>query len=261
MDPEERQLPARLTEQLREQINNMAAAIQLLAPVVREQGGPQYNPYLAILYQSLYRMMHMLGNLEYLDLPEHETPLRETTLDLAGLCRELARQVTPLARQAGVEFTYEEETGSLITRGDSGLLRRMLLGLISNALRAAGNGGQAGLRLAVHSGRAAMTVWDNGPGLGGGEEEESLLRHVDGLGLGLRVARRIAARHGGAIVFEQREGRGSRAIASLPIRTEGGDGVFRSPRMGYESGGGFSDLLVELSGVLPFEAFLPDQLE
>ena len=117
-----------LAEQFREQLNNLAAAIQLLTPVVREKGGEQYDPYLAILHQSLYRMLRLLGNVEYLELDQCGGPeLKMETLDLAGLCRELARQAEPLLELAEVRFSYEEETGSLLTRGDGRLLRRLLL--------------------------------------------------------------------------------------------------------------------------------------
>ena len=250
-----------LAEQLRQQMNNLAAAVQLLTPVVREKGGPQYDPYLAILHQSLYRMMRMVGNLEYLELPEEETPLRETTLDLAGLCRELGRQVSALAELAGVRFSWEEEVGTLLTHGDAAQLRRMLLHLLSNAIRAAGEGGQVGMRLARRDGRAAITVWDNGAGYGPETDENALLRQPGSLGLGLKVARRIAAAHGGAIVFQQQEERGSRAIVSLPLRPPERGEVLKTPAMGFDGSGGFSDVLVELSGVLPYQAFLPEDLE
>lgn len=264
MEAEQGDLGPLLVEQFREQMNNLAAAIQLLTPVVREKGGEQYDPYLAILHQSLYRMMRLLGNVEYLELDQCGGPeLKMETLDLAGLCRELAEQAAPLTGLAGVTFHYEEETGSLLTQGDSRMLRRMLLGLIANAVKAAGKGGQAGLRLAVRKDRAVLTVWDDGPGLippQGGEDRGPLYR-PDGPGLGLRVARSIAAAHGGAVVFQQQEDRGCRAVVSLPIRPPEGSRVLRTPSMGYDRGGGFSDLLVELAGVLPYQAFLPRELE
>ena len=52
------------------------------------------------------------------------------------------------------------------------------------------------------------------------------------------------------IVFEQREDRGCRAVVSLPIRTPG-QVELRTPSMGWDPAGGFSDLLVELASVLP----------
>lgn len=250
-----------LAEQFRQQMNNLAAAVQLLTPVVREKTGEQYDPYLAILHQSMYRMMRMVGNLEYLELPPEDTRPRMTTLDLAGLCRELDRQAAPLAELAGVRLTWEEEAGNLLTHGDSAQLRRMLLNLLSNAIRAAGEGGQAGMRLARRDSRAVITVWDNGSGFAPVAGEDELRLRPGSLGLGLKIARRIAAAHGGAIVFQQQEGRGSRAIVSLPIRPPEPGEVLRTPTMGFDGSGGFSDVLVELSGVLPYQAFRPEDLE
>ena len=133
LDEKREDLGPLLVEQFRQQMNNLSAAIQLLTPVVREKAGPQYDPYLAILHQSLYRLIRMVGNLEYLELPEGELPLREGTLDLAGLCRELGEQVSPLTALAGIRFSYEEEIGSLLTHGDGAQRRRLLLNLIANA--------------------------------------------------------------------------------------------------------------------------------
>ena len=137
----------------------------------------------------------------------------------------------------------------------------MLLNLISNALRAAGEGGRAGMRLARRDGRAVITVWDSGAGFTPETDENTLLQRPGSLGLGLRVARRIAAAHGGTIVVQQQEGRGSRAVVSLPLRPPEKGEVLKTPAMGFDGSGGFSDVLVELSGVLPYRAFLPEDLE
>ena len=76
-----------LVEQLREQLNNLTAAAQLLTPVVQESGEERHRQYLAILNQSVYRMTRTLNNAEYAQLPEGEPALRRAPLDLAGLCR------------------------------------------------------------------------------------------------------------------------------------------------------------------------------
>ena len=113
-----------LTEQLREQMNNLFAVAGLIGPVVREQQGGRYDQYLAIMNQNLYRMLRTVNNLEFLQLPR-EFPVREECLDLAGLCRELADQTAALARQMEVRFTYESELKTLLTCADAALLRRM----------------------------------------------------------------------------------------------------------------------------------------
>ena len=35
----------------------------------------------------------------------------------------------------------------------------------------------------------------------------------------------------------------------------------KTPRMGFDGSGGFSDTLIELAGVLPYRAFFPEDVE
>ena len=96
MEPLPETLFPRLAEELREQVNHLSAAAQLLTPVVREQGETRYDQYLAILNQSIYRLIRTINHLEYLQLPEDESSTCQTALDLAGLCRQTAEQVDAL---------------------------------------------------------------------------------------------------------------------------------------------------------------------
>jgi len=61
MEPVSEDLGLLLVEQFREQMNNLAAAVQLLTPVVQEKGGCQYEPYLAILHYIVkYLLLYFL---------------------------------------------------------------------------------------------------------------------------------------------------------------------------------------------------------
>ena len=260
------QLPV-LVEQMRQHVGNLVAATHLLTPVIREHGEARYDQYLAIMNQSFYRLMRLMNSADTARaLDDGVLPFRPASLDLAGLCRELADQVTHLAGMAGVSFRYESELSSLITTGDAALLRRLILSLVSNALRAAGRGGEAGLRLAKSGRRALITVWDSGPGLvsgmeSGGPDSEPVYRSGGGLGVGLSAARQIAALHGGAVMLESRSGKGVRAAFSLPVQPPEGCGALRTPSPVGDVTGGFSPVLVELADLLPSEAFLPDDVD
>lgn len=253
-----------MLEQMRAQVTNLMAATNLLTPVIREQGEARYEEYLAIMNQSYYRLLRLMdGAATARTLAGDGLSYEPGPLDLAGFCRELEGQVGPLAALAGVGFRYESDLAGFITVGDAGLLRRMLLALISNALRAAGEGGEAGLRLARIGDRAVLTVWDGGPGL-----DPALLAdlerrpHQPGgwLGVGLPLARRIAQLHGGMLVLESPPGRGLRCTVSLPVQKPE-PGAVRTPAGRLDPLGGFSPVLVELSSVLPYRAFLPDDVE
>lgn len=251
-----------LIEQLKEQVNNLMAVMQRLT----SSASGQNKEYIAIGNQSLYRLLRLIRHMELSERmkdSENPIPVRKIVLDVTALCRELSRQVAPLAKEAQVEFHYEEEQKSLLMQADSALLNEMLFNLISNALRAAGKGGQAGLRVSENRDRIALTVWDSGPdGASSGQagEEKPLPDLQSSLGLGVKIATYIAELHGGALVFEHQEEKGLRAIVSLPAQT--GEWFFlRTPKPKYDTTGGFSPVLVELSDVLPYRAFLPDRVE
>lgn len=252
-----------LVEQLREQVNNVMAALQLLTPMIRQQED-KYGQYLAVANQSLYRLLRMMGNVEFAQAARQggeQALFHPTALDMAGLCRALCRQVEPLSAKAGVTFRYEESKGNVLMGGDAALLRRMILNLISAALQAAGAGGQAGLRLSVSGERVMLTIWDSGQG-----RASQPLRPAEasagqgGESLGMGVARRIAALHQGSIVMERQE-QGERMVVSLPTGEYTGGTALRTPQADYDPMGGFSPVLVELSDALPYQAFVPDEME
>lgn len=255
----ETQTGEKLVQELRGQVSNLLAAAQLLTPLVRERGSKKDMEYLAVMNQNLYRLLRTVAHLE---LSRERPPLcRKEKLDLAGLCRNLARQVEPLAERMGVSFRYELESENLLAEADGTLLEQAVLNLIANALEAVGAGGHVVLRLSRKGARALLSVGDDGPGLRGEERpKDPLLKQPGGVGLGLTAARQIATLHGGVLVLENREECGVRAVLSLPVSRDEG-GLVRSPQMGYDRFGGFSTALVELSQILPREAFLPDDVE
>lgn len=256
----------RLAFRLRQETAGMAAALQQLDPTEGAPSEEKARRYLAAANQGLYRLMRLCDHLEFVERSD-ETVYRPGPLDLAGFCRELADQIGSVCGLAGYRFTYETELESLITTGDEALLRRLVLSLISNALKAAGEGGGLGLKLSKRRGRAVLRVWDSGRGVEGGAisrlfgglaEQAPSLDPAEGLGLGLDAVRRIAELHGGSVLMEARPGQGLRCTVSLPVRRPGGETTLRSPRGDYT--GGFSPLLVELSDVLPVRLFLPEDL-
>ncbi|MEG0320943.1 MAG: HAMP domain-containing sensor histidine kinase [Oscillospiraceae bacterium] len=259
----------KLADQLRQKMSNLLAASGLLAPAVEQSGDPAALRYLATMNQSLYRMLRIVGDLDLAGRMEgeREAAFQPRAMDIAGFCHQLSESVYPLAQAAELEFHYESNSDSLITVADSVLLRRMLLALLSNAFLAAGRGGAVSLKLTCDKSFVRFTVADNGPGVppealgayfDGGPENTAA--PTTGLGLGMRIVRYGAQLHGGTVMAESREGKGLQAVLSLPVRKPKG-GLLKSAPPQFESQGGFSPLLVELSDALPWQVFLPRDLE
>ncbi|MFZ1413019.1 MAG: HAMP domain-containing sensor histidine kinase [Defluviicoccus sp.] len=111
-------------------------------------------------------------------------------------------------------------------RGDSLRIKQAVLILLENARR---HGGQSIIvRLNHGPGTYRVAVEDDGPGMSEAEKDHAFERlyrganamafHTDGLGLGLPVAQRIVAAHGGTIVLADRPGGGLIATLDVPIK-------------------------------------------
>ena len=113
---------------------------------------------------------------------------------------------------------------SVVVRGDSRLLRRMVRNLFENARRYGGGSGIEAEVAATADGAACLCVHDRGAGIPAEERErvfEAFYRRAGtsegeggGVGLGLALVRRIAERHGGSARALERQGGG----ATLEVR-------------------------------------------
>jgi len=263
--PAHKHQKASLPLQLRVQITNLFGAAQLLGEKAVEFGTEEKLPELAILNQGLYRLLRLTQSLELMEELSQDQPLRfrSAPMDLAGLCHRLTNGVSSLVSQSGGKFCYESSIASVLTWGDSELLQIMLLHLISNALKAAGTEGEAGMRLTRIENRCVINIWDRGPGLDvttmtelfeSSDSQDGVLGK--GLGLGLQIVRRIAVLHGGTILMEGRKGIGVRVTISLPI-VPIQDVPLETPKLQMDVSGGFPLLLVQLSDALSYESFSP----
>lgn len=256
------------SEQLREHMAGILGAMQQLEEDLRETEGRPHDKWLAILNHSAYRLLRVANMVELRYSLTQDEAMHSGTLDLAGLCESLSGEIRPLAKQTGLTFLYESQVTTLLTLGDVGLLRRMLLALISNAMKAARPGGSIGLRLTKRGERALLTVWDDGPGMDERnlsalfqfERADVVPRPGEGLRLGLLNARTIAELHGGVLVVESKQGNGSRVTVSLPVKQPVGLPL-RTPTLSLEDRSGFSSLLVELADALPWQVFQPSELD
>lgn len=252
----------RLPSQLRELLNSLQGAVQMLAHTLRDSEKPETGEYLAVVQQSFYRLLRLTRHLELADRAGQEdySKVEKIPLDLAEICREMAYGARKLADQAGVTLKEDVPGGMMPSLGDRMLLEIMLLELLSNALKAARKGGEAGIRLTTNGSRAQIMVWDDGPGMSqadltammDGDSPDSLPKPGTGLRLGLPIARYAAAAHGGAVLLESREGNGMRVTVSLPLHKVV-RGAMYTPQVRAEES--FSPLLTLLSDALPWQVF------
>lgn len=255
----------RLLRELREQINTLLSANHLLSTLVREKGSARDLDCLAMVDQTLYRLMRTVQHLEFSQT--ELLPFRPELTDMAQLCQSLGENIALLAPDLKVDFSWSVEPGDLVTLADPLLVERALLNLLTNAIQAAGQDGKVWLRGARKGNGILLTVEDDGPGMGDDpqltvpDSSDPFLKQPGGLGLGIELVKKTAQLHGGTLMWHDRAGGGLSVTLSLPLRKPEGPCLVKTPSPQRDLTGGFSTLLVELSPLLPLEQFRPENIE
>ena len=100
-------------------------------------------------------------------------------------------------------------------------MKQVLLNLVMNGLEAMPRGGVLSLGAVASRDSVAVTVEDTGDGIAPDLLptifEPYVTTKVQGMGLGLAIARKIVEAHGGRIDVGSRPGKGTRFAITLPL--------------------------------------------
>lgn len=146
--------------------------------------------------------------------------------DLAGLVKEVAMELAPLALNRDIDLAYEGIGHALTMDGNAPMLREMVSNLVDNAIRYSPPDSAVTVAVAAFADQAVVSVCDQGPGIPEAERERVFHRFYrilgrgdsEGSGLGLAIVREIALAHGGRVGL--RDGAGGRGLCvevELPL--------------------------------------------
>jgi PAS domain S-box-containing protein len=152
--------------------------------------------------------------------------LNLSPVEIPALIRDAVTIVEPIFEGKPVSLTVRVPPDLPPVCADRTRVRQVLINLLSNAARYT----EAGwVTISVHAAeeRICLAVSDTGIGIPAAHLEtifeefsrvdNSSTRHVDGLGLGLSISRRLVELHGGRIDVESEEGQGSTFRVTLPL--------------------------------------------
>ena len=157
-------------------------------------------------------------------------PQKRDRWDLALTLRRLVGELAPVAQERGLKLSLE--TQSLPIEGDPAGLPDAILQLVENALLFNNPGGKVEVtgRRAEGGNWVEVRVSDNGPGIDQRELDKIFhpfyqvadvnTRSVEGLGIGLSLARRTIEGHGGRLTLQSTVGLGTCAIIALPVHSQ-----------------------------------------
>ncbi len=197
----------------------------------RPQPPEKQGQYLRIITVEAERLTRLINNV--LDFAKSERKQRHSEKKKFDLHDTIARvwegQEIHL-HSVGFTTRWEAAPAPYPLNGDEDAIAQLLVNLLSNAEKYSPDRKDIELHAWLENDAVCVSVLDRGMGVPAGEEHkifeafyrahDSLSSGIQGSGLGLTLAQRVAAEHGGSISAERREGGGSRFTLRLPLATE-----------------------------------------
>ena len=185
--------------------------------------------YIDSIKQNSYRLSKLINNI--VDLSKIEAGFFELNLsnnNIVAVVEEIVMSITDFTESKGLNIIFDTDIEEKIIACDAGNIERIVLNLISNAIKFSNTGDEIFVNVKVMEEFVEISVKDNGIGI---EEkyldmifdrfkqvDKSLTRNAEGTGIGLSLVKSIAELHGGSIYVESKFGKGSKFTVRLPSR-------------------------------------------
>ena len=199
-----REFVSNVSHELRTPITSIRGFAEGMADgVIPEEEHPKY---LRLVADESKRLSGLVNDLLALSRLERDDTAPEVSVfDINEMLRRAIIQRMADVEEKEIEIACEPETDPCPVRADRDRIEQVVINLLDNAIKFTDRGGKITLSSRVRSGKAEITVQDNGIGVAEEDREKIFDRfftadraHTSGkgTGLGLSICRRIMEMHG-----------------------------------------------------------------
>lgn len=215
-------LLAALSHDLRTPLTVLFGMAEILTLDLASAGSP-HAPQASQIRQHIINTTRLVNNL--LDMARIQSGgfvLRKEWLTLEEIIGSTLNAMAPLLNDRRIETDLPDEL--LLVQVDGPLIERVLTNLLENALKYAGSAAKIGIRARRQNDMLDIEVWDDGPGVPGGQEKKIFDKFtrgnkesaIPGVGLGLAICQAIVTLHQGEISAQNRPSGGASFHLRLP---------------------------------------------
>ena len=181
-----------------------------------------------LAHKNALRLLKLINELlDVMRLEEKGFTLSKEKLNLAVFVSGIVDSVRHLGEVKNLRIVTEENEEAIIVDGDANRLEKVILNLMSNAIKFTPKGGKIIVRSQTSGSRAIVEVEDNGIGIGSEElphifdrfhqVDGSSTRNFQGVGIGLSLARELVEKHDGSLTATSILGEGTTFRFDLPL--------------------------------------------
>ena len=185
------------------------------------------NNHTRLVKQNCYRLIRLLNNIEYVSRIDNGTcTLELRKCDIVKLLENIVKISKTYTDKKGIDISFKSEVNKKILSLDIDKVEKIILNILSNAIKFTDTGGRIDLNLYMENEQVCISIKDTGIGIPKDKTEvifenfeqldTTLSRGCEGTGMGLSVVKKLANLNNIKINVESELNKGSEFIITLP---------------------------------------------
>jgi len=232
-DVQKSQLFINLSHELKTPLNVIMASLQLIDKFQTRKtdciGHEKILEQLSMMKQNCYRLIRMVSNI--IDLSKHDNGYLKLTLknyNIVSIIEDITMSIVEYAKIKKIEVLFDTDTEEKIIAIDPDAIERIMLNLISNAIKFTNEGGLISVSIFDKKDKVVISVKDTGIGIPPDsidsiferfkQVNNTLCKNCEGSGIGLSMVKALVESHGGTIYVKSVLNQGSEFVIELPAK-------------------------------------------
>ncbi|AGX44229.1 MASE3 domain-containing protein [Clostridium saccharobutylicum] len=225
---------ANVSHELKTPLNVIFSTNQLMELYSRddslEDNKEKISKSINIIKQNCYRFTKLINNI--VDISKMNSGFFKLNLsneNIVEIIEDIVQSVSEYIKGKGLNIIFDTNTEEKIIAFDPEKIERIILNLISNAIKFTNLGGMIFIELIDKGDTIEILVKDTGIGMDKKhlnnifkrfhQIDKSLSRNAEGSGIGLSLVKSLVKLHGGKISVDSEVGKGSTFKIELPAKT------------------------------------------
>lgn len=221
-----------ISHELKTPLNIIHSSVQLIQ-LYYDETEPEImkkkKNYFYSIKHNCNRLIRLINNI--LDITKVDAgfvTLQSTNQDIVSDIENIVMSIVPYAESKGIEVIFDTDVEERILLYDKDKIERIILNLISNALKFTNHGGYIFIDITNKDDSVIISVKDTGIGIEDDKKEmiferfmqvdKSIRRNHEGTGIGLSIVKAFVELHNGKIELKSEINKGSEFIITLPAK-------------------------------------------
>lgn len=218
-----------ISHELKTPINVIYGAQQLLDIQLDNnyQNLEKCKSYNAMIKQNSFRLIRLINNiLDMSKIDDTVYEIKRENINIVESVENIVSSVVEFVNEKDLNIIFDTDVEELIIAVDPDKLERIILNLISNAIKFTDCGGSIFVNIYSYPKNTYISVRDTGIGIDEAHQQlifdrfaqidDSLSRNAEGTGIGLALVKSLMLLHNGDITLKSSPGNGSEFCLRFP---------------------------------------------